>query len=81
MLQDMAAKGVHCVDCVSVDNALVRPADPLFLGTCSQRQADCGDPLSTSLQPVPGAHPACMGCPICQNSEHPVRWMASSNAA
>ena len=42
MLSDMAAKGVQCVDCVSVDNALVRPADPLFLGICSQHGADCG---------------------------------------
>lgn len=42
-LKDMASKGVACVDCVSVDNALVRPADPLFLGLCHQREAECGE--------------------------------------
>ena len=30
----MAAAGVEAVDCVSVDNALVLPADPLFAGFC-----------------------------------------------
>ena len=30
MLADMAAAGVEAVDCVSVDNALARVADPLF---------------------------------------------------
>lgn len=48
MLGDMAARGVQCVDCVSVDNALVRPADPLFLGICSQHAADCGASPSQS---------------------------------
>ncbi|XP_078436563.1 UDP-N-acetylglucosamine diphosphorylase 2-like isoform X2 [Wolffia australiana] len=32
LLEDMAARGVKYVDCYGVDNALVRVADPTFLG-------------------------------------------------
>ena len=43
----MAAQGVEAVDCVSVDNALVIPGDPLFAGHCWAAGADCGvDPSS-----------------------------------
>jgi hypothetical protein len=42
ILDDMAAEGVECVDCISVDNALVRLGDPLFAGYCSERRAQCG---------------------------------------
>lgn len=38
----MAAQGVECVDCISVDNALVRIGDPLFAGYCHERRAECG---------------------------------------
>jgi len=41
-LQDMAEHGVESVDCVSVDNALVRIADPLFAGFCYEQDAQCG---------------------------------------
>ncbi len=42
VLQDMAEHGVESVDCVSVDNALVRIADPLFAGFCYEQEAQCG---------------------------------------
>lgn len=38
----MTAAGVEAVDCVSVDNALARVADPLFAGFCWERSAQCG---------------------------------------
>lgn len=38
----MEQHGVECLDCVSVDNALVRIADPLFAGFCYEEQAECG---------------------------------------
>ncbi|XP_031397556.1 UDP-N-acetylglucosamine diphosphorylase 1 isoform X2 [Punica granatum] len=34
LLEDMAARGVKYIDCYGVDNALVRVADPSFLGYC-----------------------------------------------
>lgn len=40
-LDDMATRGVKYVDCFSVDNALVRVADPLFLGFVMERGASC----------------------------------------
>ena len=38
----MVAQGVEAVDCVSVDNALVIPGDPLFAGHCWTAGTDCG---------------------------------------
>ncbi|KAK8633696.1 hypothetical protein V6N13_014535 [Hibiscus sabdariffa] len=32
LLEDMATRGIKYVDCYGVDNALVRVADPTFLG-------------------------------------------------
>ncbi|MCO5557784.1 hypothetical protein L7F22_011355 [Adiantum nelumboides] len=40
-LDDMATRGIKYVDCFSVDNALVRVADPLFLGYVMERGASC----------------------------------------
>lgn len=42
VLDDMARNGVECVDCLSVDNALVRLGDPLFAGYCHEMGAECG---------------------------------------
>ncbi|PSC69582.1 UDP-N-acetylglucosamine diphosphorylase 1-like isoform B [Micractinium conductrix] len=40
-LADMAAHGVEAVDCFSVDNALVRLGDPLFVGFCAESGVEC----------------------------------------
>ncbi|KAJ7565522.1 hypothetical protein O6H91_02G063800 [Diphasiastrum complanatum] len=40
-LDGMAKKGIQFVDCCSVDNALVRVADPLFLGYCVEKGVPC----------------------------------------
>ncbi len=42
VLEDMSQHGVECVDCISVDNALVRLGDPLFAGYCHEKGAECG---------------------------------------
>ena len=41
-LDDMAKRGVEVVHCSSVDNALVLPCDPLFVGYSLSIGADCG---------------------------------------
>lgn len=42
-LADMRARGVDCLHVFSIDNALVRVADPHFLGYCIENGADCGN--------------------------------------
>ncbi|CAI5980115.1 unnamed protein product [Closterium sp. NIES-64] len=41
LLDSMQAQGVTHVECFSVDNALIRVADPLFLGYVLHESADC----------------------------------------
>eukprot|EP00249_Psilotum_nudum_P004804 c18299_g1_i1 orf=181-1626(+) len=40
-LEDMAMRGVKYVDCFGVDNALVRVADPMFLGFVIEKDVPC----------------------------------------
>jgi UDP-N-acetylglucosamine/UDP-N-acetylgalactosamine diphosphorylase len=41
-LEDMARRGVKYVDCFSVDNALVKVAEPTWMGHCIERDAAAG---------------------------------------
>mmetsp|Transcript_32986 Transcript_32986/g.49831 ORF Transcript_32986/g.49831 Transcript_32986/m.49831 type:complete len:457 (+) Transcript_32986:184-1554(+) len=43
MLNQMQAAGVKYLHVFSIDNALCRPADPIFVGYCISVQADCGN--------------------------------------
>lgn len=42
-LDDMIARGIQYLHVFSIDNALVKPADPVFIGYCIQQKADCGN--------------------------------------
>ena len=42
-LEDMVKRGIEHLHVFSVDNALVRPADPAFVGYCINQNADCGN--------------------------------------
>lgn len=42
ILREMRSHGIEYVHMFCVDNALVRPADPFFVGACLARGADCG---------------------------------------
>ena len=42
-LADMERRGVLYLHICSIDNALVKPADPVFIGHCIAQNADCGN--------------------------------------
>jgi UDP-N-acetylglucosamine/UDP-N-acetylgalactosamine diphosphorylase len=46
-LAHMRGAGVQCLDCYCVDNVLVRPGDPSFLGYCWEQRADAGTAFAT----------------------------------
>jgi UDP-N-acetylglucosamine/UDP-N-acetylgalactosamine diphosphorylase len=43
MLHDMTQRGIKFLHVFSIDNALTKIADPIFLGYCIDQDADCGN--------------------------------------
>ena len=42
-LADMEARGIEFLHVFAIDNSLVKPADPVFVGYCLSQNADCGN--------------------------------------
>ena len=42
-LGDMTTRGIRYLHVFSIDNAMVKPADPVFVGYCIDQAADCGN--------------------------------------
>ncbi|KAL7552766.1 hypothetical protein ACHAWF_016009 [Thalassiosira exigua] len=51
MLADMKSRGIKYVHAFGVDNALVKPADPTFVGYCINKGADCGNKVLWKSSP------------------------------
>jgi len=50
-LQDMKKRGVKYVHCFSVDNAIAKVADPIFVGYCISRGSDVGNKVVWKSEP------------------------------
>jgi UDP-N-acetylglucosamine/UDP-N-acetylgalactosamine diphosphorylase len=63
-LARMKQQGVEYLHVFSIDNALVKPADPEFIGFCIDQQADCGNKVVWKAH----AHEK-VGIVACQNGK------------
>lgn len=59
-LDDMSKRGIEYVFQYSVDNSLIKMADPVFIGYCAEKNADLGVKVTAKLHPAESVGVVCL---------------------